>query len=157
MLLRLQKCFRKIYVGVETWVCTCGQKRYETGDCDKNRYNFYMKFILLIDTWQIIFIFLNDCSWCELFEYIWCLYCWITRNFTINEEGPNNGSTWPLKDFKLGLIRPRFQVLHKHLAAAFSFLWVDRIWQNVAFYMCRDIWTYFNTSIRYILLLNVIL
>jgi len=33
------------------------KKRYETGDFDKNRFNFYIKFILLIDTWHIIFIF----------------------------------------------------------------------------------------------------
>jgi len=87
-------------------VCTCGKNRYETGDFHKNRYKFYMKFILLIDTWHIIFIFLNDCSWCELSEYIWCSWCWIIRyalffslkhsHFTINKEGPNNGSTWPL-------------------------------------------------------------
>jgi len=28
------------------------------GDFDKNRYKFYMKFILLIDAWHIIFILL---------------------------------------------------------------------------------------------------
>ena len=37
----------------------------------KNWYKFYMKFILLIDTWHIIFLCLNDCSWCELSEYIY--------------------------------------------------------------------------------------
>jgi len=44
--------------GVETYDCALAEKnRYETGDFDKNRYNFYMKFILLIDTWHIIFNF----------------------------------------------------------------------------------------------------
>ena len=31
-------------------VWTCGKTRYETGDFDKNRSKFYMKFFLLIDT-----------------------------------------------------------------------------------------------------------
>jgi len=47
--------------GVETYECA--------GDFDKNRYNFYMNFILLIDRWHIIFF--NDCSWCELSENIY--------------------------------------------------------------------------------------
>jgi len=100
--------FSKYFWYRDKRVCTCGKNRYETGDFDKNRYNFYMKIILLIDTWHIILInfVVNDFSWYELSEYIWCLYCLITRNalffslkhshFTINEEGPNYGSTWPL-------------------------------------------------------------
>jgi len=106
-------------------VCTCGKNRYETGDFDKNRYKFYMKFILLIDTWHIIFIFLNDCSWYELSEYIWCSYCWITLNalffslkhshFTINKEGQNNGSTWPLRAKSL----KQKNTIFSHLSANF--------------------------------------
>jgi len=47
--------FRNIF-GVETYECALAEKnRYETGDFDKNRYKFYMKFILLVDTWHIIF------------------------------------------------------------------------------------------------------
>jgi len=34
--------------GVETYECARVEKN-ETGDFDKNRYNFHMKFILLID------------------------------------------------------------------------------------------------------------
>ena len=49
-------------------------------------------------------------------------------------------------DINLAYIRPRFQVLHKHLAIAFSFLWVDIIWQNFAFCMLRDEWTECNTN-----------
>ena len=57
--------FRNIF-DVETYECALAENRNETGDIDKNRYNFYMIF-LLIDTWHIVFIyFLNDCSWCEL-------------------------------------------------------------------------------------------
>ena len=39
-------------------MCTCGKKRYEKGDFDKNRYQFYVKIILLIDTWHVVYIFL---------------------------------------------------------------------------------------------------
>ena len=114
-LLHMAKClwwfpfcqnFRNIF-GVETYMYECAlaeKNRYKTGDYDKNRYKFYIKIILLIDTWHLIF-FLNDCSWCELSEYIWCSYGWITRNalffslkhnhFTINKERPTDGSTWP--------------------------------------------------------------
>jgi len=86
-------------------VCICGKKTGTKRAILTILGIISMKFILLIDTWHIIFIFLNDCSWCELSEYIWCSFCWITRNalffslkhshFTINEEGPNNGSTCP--------------------------------------------------------------
>jgi len=119
-------------------------------------YHFYFfKWLLLVWTFRIYMVFILSLS--SVF-----LYCWITRiflfcslnhsHFNINEEGPNNGSTLPLRDFNLGLIRPRFQVLYTHLLAAFSFLWVDRIWQNFAFCMCRDIWTEFNTNKIYIFL-----
>jgi len=40
-------------------VCTCGKTRYETGDLDKNIYNFLIKFILLIDTYHFLMIALG--------------------------------------------------------------------------------------------------
>ena len=80
-LLHMAKClwwlpfcqnFRNIF-GVETYECALAEKTgTKRAILTKNRYKFYMKFILLIDTWHIIFIFLNDCFWCELSEYIWC-------------------------------------------------------------------------------------
>ena len=89
--------------GVETYECALAEKnRYETGNFDKNMYNFYIKFILQVETWHFIFIVLNDCSWCELSEYIRYSYCWITRNalsfrlkyshFNKNKEGSDNGT-----------------------------------------------------------------
>ena len=42
--------FRNIF-GLETYECALAEKkRYDTGDVNKNRYNFYIKCILLIDT-----------------------------------------------------------------------------------------------------------
>jgi len=42
--------FRTIF-GVETYECALAEnKRYETGDFEKNRYTFEMQFILLIKT-----------------------------------------------------------------------------------------------------------
>ena len=41
--------FSKYFWCIDIQVCTCEKKRYEAGDFDKNRYKFYMKFILLID------------------------------------------------------------------------------------------------------------
>jgi len=73
--------------------------------------------------------------------------CWLTylRHvvITVWVNTENRGLTGETtdKDFKIGFIRPIFQFLHKHLAVAFDFLLVDRIWQNYAFCMCRDIWT----------------
>ena len=78
--------------GVETHECALAEKTGTKGcDFDKNRYKFYMKFILIIDTWHIIIglIVLNH-SKCSVFSLK-------HSRFTINKEGPNNGSTWPLR------------------------------------------------------------
>ena len=76
-------------------------------------YHFYFfKWLLLVWTFRIymVFIVLNH-SKCSVFSSK-------LSHFTINKEGPNNGSTWPLRAKSL----KQKNTIFPHLSAIFFFL-----------------------------------
>jgi len=133
-LLHMAKClwwlpfwqnFRNTF-GVETNECALAEKTgTKRAILTKIGIHSIWIFILLIDTWHIIFIFFK-----------WLLLVWTFRiyvvflvlnhskcsifslkhsHFTINKEGPNNGSTWPTR-------KPVTSVWYRYIVANFSML-----------------------------------